>query len=283
MKFKYRMETRIAFDYLFFGAVICLSLLILIPLILILGNLAIKGASALNWHFFTALPGAIGNNDGGISNAIVGSFIIVGMASLISIPMGIGTGIFLYEYRKLKISHLIRITADVLQGIPSIVIGILAYTWVVLPTGGFSAFAGSFALSIMMLPAIIRTTEETLLRIPDTYKEASLAMGVPYFRTMFSVILPIAMRGILTGVMLSFSRVLGETAPLLFTTFGNAFMVLNPAKPMAAIPLVIYNYAMSAYDEWQQLAWGASFLLVLIVLAINLLTKVLSSNETFDY
>jgi phosphate transport system permease protein len=232
-----------------------------------------KGISAINWDFLTHLPKPVGETGGGILNAIIGTFILVIISILFSVPLGVFTGIFLSEYRKGKFVYFTRLSIEILQGIPSIVIGIIAYIWVVVPTGSFSAFSGAVALGLMMLPVIVTATGETLKLIPDSLREASLALGVSYPRTILKVILPAGLSGIMTGVLLSIARVAGETAPLLFTAFGSPFMNLNILKPVNSLPLMIFNYATSPYPEWHALAWGASFVLVALVLGLNLLTK----------
>ncbi|MBC7189484.1 phosphate ABC transporter permease PstA, partial [Candidatus Aerophobetes bacterium] len=193
-----------------------------------------------------------------------------------AVPLGVLAGIYLSEHKKGKLSYLARLCVEILQGIPSIVIGIIAYLWIVVPMRTFSALSGGIALGIMMLPVIVRTTEETLKMIPDTLKEASLALGVPYARTITKVIVPAGLSGIITGVLISIARIAGETAPLLFTAFGNPFMNLNIFKPVNSLPLLIFNYATSPYTEWHKVAWGASFVLVVIVLSLNLITKMVA-------
>jgi phosphate transport system permease protein len=204
----------------------------------------------------------------------VGSILILLVSCIIAIPVGIVIGIFLSEETKSKLAYYCRLAVDVLQGIPSIVIGIIIYEWIVRPMGGFSAFSGSVALALMMLPSIVKSTEETLKLLPESLKEASLALGVPYYKTMMKVIVPTGLSGILTGVILSISRVIGETAPLLFTAFGSPFMTTDIFKPMSSLPLIIFNYATSPYEDWHQLAWGASMLLILMILILNIISKI---------
>ncbi len=219
------------------------------------------------------LPKPVGETGGGIFNALIGSAIIIGIAAVIAIPFGVSIGVYLSEFRKTKLAYWTLLSVDVLQGIPSIVIGIVIYLWIVKTMGSFSALSGSIALTLMMLPSIIKSTEETLKLIPDTLKEASLSLGVPYYRTILKVILPAGISGILSGVILGIARIAGETAPLLFTAFGNPFTNTNILKPMASLPLVIFNYAISPYDEWHELAWGAAFILIVFILLLNTLTK----------
>jgi len=269
---------RILKEKLFLVGVLALSFAVLVPLLLILIYIVRNGIAAVNWGFLTSLPAPVGEEGGGISNALVGTGILIVLACALSVPLGIATGIFLSEYRKGRLSYFVRLSTEVLQGIPSIVIGIIAYSWVVIRMGGFSALSGGVALGIMMLPVVIRSTEETLKLIPDSLREASLALGVPYYKTILRIILPAAMGGIMTGILLSVARIAGETAPLLFTAFGSPFMELNIFKPMNSLPLLIFNYATSPYPDWHGLAWGASFVLVVFVLAMNFIAKVATAR-----
>jgi phosphate transport system permease protein len=218
----------------------------------------------------------VGETGGGIINALVGSILIIFCASLIAIPIGILAGIYLAENRKGRLAYWCRLCVDILQGVPSIVIGIVAYFWIVKPLGGFSALSGSIALAMMMLPIVVRSTEETLKLLPSSLQEAAFALGMPFHRVMFKVIIPVGMSGILSGVILSIARITGETAPLLFTAFGNPYLSFNVAKPMQSLPLIIFNYATSPYDEWKNLAWGASLILLLWVLLLNIFTKLIT-------
>ena len=203
----------------------------------------------------------------------MGSAILILIASVISIPFGVLAGIYLSEYRKVRFAYFSRLSVEILQGVPSIVIGIIAYIWIVEPMGSFSALSGGIGLAIMMLPVIVMATEETLKLIPDHLKEASLALGVPYPRTILKVILPAGLSGIGTGVILGMARIGGETAPLLFTAFGSPYMSLSIFKPINSLPLLVFNYATSPYPDWHTLAWGASFILVVFILALNVLAK----------
>ena len=259
---------------LFKGVIIAGTIISTLPLLLILFYIFRQGIAAIDWHFLTNLPKPVGETGGGVSNALVGSIIILLVSCIVAIPIGIIIGIYLSEETKSKLAYYCRLAVDVLQGIPSIVIGIIIYEWVVRPLGGFSAFSGSLALALMMLPSIIKSTEETLKLLPASLKEASLALGVPYYKTILKVVVPTGISGITTGVILSISRVIGETAPLLFTSFGNPFMSTDIFKPMSSLPLIIFNYATSPYEEWHQLAWGASMLLILMVLFLNIITKI---------
>jgi phosphate transport system permease protein len=248
------------------------TLLVLAPLAAILAYLIYKGASSLNWAFFTKIPAPVGEEGGGMSNAIVGSGIVLTLASLMGIPVGIAAGVYLAEFGRGKLlATTIRFTADVLNGVPSIVMGIAIYSLIVLQQKHFSAFAGGVALAIMMVPTITRTTEEMLATVPHSIREAALGLGVPKWRTVMSVSLKTASPGIITGCMLAFARVAGETAPLLFTAFGNQFWSFKLTEPIAALPLQIYVYAISPYDEWHRLAWAGSLvLMVMIMVAVTL-------------
>jgi phosphate transport system permease protein len=253
------------------------TVLVVAPLVAIFVYLIYKGASSLSWAFFTELPKPVGEVGGGMANAIVGSAILLAVGSLIGIPVGIAGGVFLAEFgRGTKLANAVRFTADVLNGVPSIVMGIAIYSLVVVPTH-FSGFAGGVALGIMMIPTVCRTTEEMLLMVPNAVREAGLALGVPNWRSVLSITVKTASPGIITGCMLAFARVAGETAPLIFTAFGNSNWSTNLNEPMAALPLQIYVYALSPYDDWHRLAWAGSLvLIVLIVLAVSLVRYVTS-------
>ncbi|MGB7573434.1 MAG: phosphate ABC transporter permease PstA [Thermodesulfobacteriota bacterium] len=270
------VRRRILADKLFKVIIVLLSFACILPMFFILFFITRKGISVINWEFLSQLPKPVGEVGGGILNAIIGTFMLITVSTLMSVPIGVFTGIFLSEYRKGKLVYLVRSSIEILQGIPSIVIGIIAYVWIVVPVGSFSALSGGVALAIMMLPVIITAAEETLKLIPDSLREASLALGVSYPRTILKVVLPAGMSGILTGILLSIGRVVGETAPLLFTAFGSPFMNLNILKPVNTLPLMIFNYATSPYPEWHRLAWGASFVLIVFVLSMNLFTKLVT-------
>jgi phosphate transport system permease protein len=253
------------------------ALLVIVPLLAIFTYLVMKGIGSLNWAFFTQTPKPVGEPGGGMGNAIVGSAIILGIGSVIGVPFGIGAGIYLAEYGRGKLANLIRFTADVLNGVPSIVIGIAAYALVVMTQKHFSALAGGVALGIMMVPTITRTTEEILLMVPGAVREAALGLGIPRWRSTLSITLRTASAGVITGVMLAFARIAGETAPLLFTAFGNQFWNTNPNQPTAALPLQIYVYAISPFEEWHRQAWaGALVLVALIVAAVTVVRFVTS-------
>jgi phosphate transport system permease protein len=254
------------------------TLLVILPLVAIFVYLLLQGARSLNLDFFTHIPAPVGEAGGGMANAIVGSATLLAIASLIGVPIGIAGGIYLAEFgRGSKLAIAIRFTADVLNGVPSIVMGIAAYALIVMPQKHFSALAGGVALSIMMIPTICRTTEEMLLMVPHNVREAALGLGVPNWRSVLSITVRTASPGIITGCMLAFARVAGETAPLLFTALGNQFWSTSLNEPIAALPLQIYVYAISPYDDWHRLAWaGALVLIVLIVLAVSLVRFVTS-------
>ncbi len=254
------------------------TILVIVPLAAIFVYLIIKGASSLNVAFFTKIPAPVGETGGGMANAIVGSITLLALASLIGVPVGIGGGVFLAEFgRGTKLANAVRFTADVLNGVPSIVMGLAAYALIVVPQHHFSAFAGGVALGIMMIPTICRTTEEMLLMVPHSVREAALGLGVPNWRSVLSITVKTASPGIITGCMLAFARVAGETAPLIFTALGNDFWSTSLNEPIAALPLQIWIYAQSPYDDWHRLAWAGSLvLIILIVLAVSLVRFVTS-------
>jgi phosphate transport system permease protein len=269
---KYRIGKSTAVQAL----IMVLAFACVVPLIFILIYILQAGITKINWHFLTNLPKPVGEKGGGIANALMGSMIIIAVASVIAIPIGILCGIYLSENRKSKLAYWSRLCVDILQGVPSIVIGIVAYLWLVKPLHTFSAISGSAALAIMMLPIIIRSTEETLKLLPDSLREAAFALGMPFHRVILKVIVPCGISGILSGVMLAVARIAGETAPLLFTAFGNPYMNFNVLKPMQSLPLLIFNYATSPYNDWHDLAWGASCILLIWVLVLNIFTKVIT-------
>jgi len=260
------------------GLAMLATVVVVAPLVAIFVYLIYKGASSLSLSFFTRLPRPVGEAGGGMANAIVGSAILLGIASLIGVPVGIGGGIFLAEFgRGTKLADAIRFTADVLNGVPSIVMGIAIYALIVVPQNHFSAFSGGVALGIMMIPTVCRTTEEMLLMVPHAVREAALALGVPNWRSVLSITVKTASPGIITGCMLAFARVAGETAPLIFTALGNSFWSTSLNQPIAALPLQIWVYAQSPYEDWHRLAWaGALVLIILIVTAVSLVRYVTS-------
>ncbi len=269
---------RIVKDKIFKYFIIVAAISSALPLLFILYYIVSNGISAISWGFFFELPKPPGEIGGGISNALIGTIILIVTSSAIAIPPAVLLGIYLSESRNSMVSNLVRNAVEVMQGIPSIVVGILVYAWVVEPSGSFSTLSGAIALAIMMLPIISKSTEETLRMIPHYILEASLALGVPYYKTILRVILPSGLSGILTGIIISISRIAGETAPLLFTAFGNPFINWDITEPSNSLPLLIFNYAGSPYKEWHALAWGASIVLIAIVLLLNIISKIISKK-----
>ncbi len=247
---------------------------VILPLGLILFHLVAKGLPALNLSFFFHLPKPVGDPGGGMANAIVGTLILVGLGALFAVPVGVGAGVYLAEYGHGRFASVVRYTADLLGGVPSIVVGVAAYGLVVLPMGGFSALAGGVALGILMLPTIIRSTEEVVRLVPQSYREAALALGAPRWKVTQQVVIPAARAGILTASMLAVSRAAGETAPLLFTALGNRFWSTALDKPIASLPVFIFDYARAPYDDWNRQAWTAALVLVLMVTAVSALLRV---------
>jgi phosphate transport system permease protein len=271
-----RTTRRYFINALFRYGVFALCGIAILPLFFIFGFIFSKGLTALNWEFLTSLPNSIGEAGGGIANAITGSLILVGLATILAIPFGVAAGTYMSEYSGSKISFILGQAVEVLHGIPSIVIGLVVYELVVIPMGGFSAFSGGVALGIMMIPVIARSTEETLKMLPKSLKEASLALGSTYATTLIRVVIPAGMSGIVSGILLSLARVSGETAPLLFTAFGNPFVNWDLSKPVSSLPALIFNYAISPYEDWHRLAWGAACILLLGVLGLNMFSRWLS-------
>ena len=254
-------------------------LLVMLPLAAIFAYLVIRGISSLNLAFFTHVPaGSPGEPGGGMANAIVGSVIVLLVGSVIGVPLGVGSGIYLSEYSRGQFGRVVRFTADVLNGVPSIVIGIAVYALLVLRQKHFSALAGGVALGIMMIPTITRSTEEMLRLVPNSIREAALGLGIPQWRSTLSITLRTAMSGVITGVMLAFARVSGETAPLLFTALGNQFWSTKLNQPIAALPLQIYVYALSPYDEWHRLAWGGALVLIVLIVATSASVRLVASR-----
>jgi len=251
---------------LFSLGVVLSAILVVAPLFIILVSVAIKGGRALNLDFFLSLPKAVGESGGGIAHAIVGTLFMVGTGLLFSIPIGVASGVFLATTSNKRLSAIVRTSADCLAGVPSIVTGLFVYALLVVPFKRFSGFAGAVALSIIMLPTITRTTEEVVRMVPHDLFESAIALGAKRWQAVFRVVLPTASRGILAGFIGAASRAMGETAPLMFTAFGSHFLNLNPFEPVSAIPLVIFNYAISPYEDWQQKAWAASLVLTFLVL-----------------
>jgi phosphate transport system permease protein len=249
------------------------AILATLPLVLILAHLLAKGASSLSLAFFTHMPRPVGEPGGGMANAIVGTLVLLGIASAIGLPIGIGAGLYLAEKKSTPLATGVRFLSDVLNGLPSIVIGISAWEFLVRPVGHFSALAGGVALGSMMIPLVTRTTEEMLLVVPTSLREAALALGYPRWRTSLSVVLRTALAGIVTGALVAVARIAGETAPLLFTAFGNQFWSTSVREPIAALPLQIFTYAINAYDEWHRQAWAGALVLISIVLIISIAAR----------
>lgn len=238
-----------------------------------------KGYKALNWDFFTKLPLPVGMTGGGVANAIVGSIEIILMASLVAVPVGVLAGIYLALFGRGKLAANVRFFSDVLTGMPSIAIGVFAYSLVVIPTGHFSAHSAAVALAVIMLPIVVRTTEEAVRLVPPVIREGALALGIPAWKATLLVTVPVARPGIVTGALLAVARVAGESAPLLFTAFGSQFWPKGLASPTAALPLVIFQYAISPYHDWQQIAWGCALVLVALVFALNLTARLAFSSR----
>ena len=256
-------------DVLCAGAV----LLALVPLALVLFYVVSQGIASLNWAFFTRMPAPVGEPGGGMGNAVVGSLIVTGLGALFAIPVGLLAGVYASEYRGTKIASLTRFAADTLNGVPSIVVGVFAYAIAVLPFRRFSGLAGGFALGVMMLPLVMRTTEELLLLVPQTLREGALALGATRARAVLTVIVPAALPGIMTGILLAFARVAGETAPLLFTALNNRFFTTDPRQPISTLTVQVYTYGISAYQDWHRQAWAGALVLVALVLTCSLLAR----------
>ncbi len=261
------------------GTTYLAAVLATLPLLLILWHLIKKGASSLSLEFFTNMPKPVGEAGGGMANAIVGTLTLIGIACVIGLPIGIGAGIYLAEKRSTPIAHSVRFLADVLNGLPSIVMGIFAWEFLVRPAGHFSALAGGTALGAMMIPLVTRTSEEMLRVVPVSLREAALALGYPRWRTSVSIVLRTALAGIATGALVAVARIAGETAPLLFTAFGNQFWSTAVREPIAALPLQIFTYAISPYDEWHAQAWAGALVLISIVLVISLAARLVTRSR----
>ena len=260
------------------GLITAGALIVTVPLFLILGTVVYHGLPALNWAFLTQLPRPVGETGGGVGNAIVGSLMILAFASLIGIPLGVGSGIYLAEYGRNKWGNVVRFTADVLNGVPSIVMGMTAWALVVVTQGHFSLLAGSVALGIMMIPVITRTTEEVLLLVPQPIREAAWGLGIPHWRATLSVIVPTASSGIITSIMLAFARISGEAAPLMFTALGNMYWNTKPSEPTAALPLQIFEYAKQPYEQAHQQAWSGALVLISIIMVTIVVFRWIASR-----
>ncbi len=252
------------------GLMLVAVVLAILPLFFILLDLIVKGAGSLSLDFFTKTPAPAGEQGGGVVHAIVGTLIMVGTASLIGLPVGIGAGIYTAEYPASRLSWVTRFVADVLNGTPSIVVGVFAWAWIVAAQKHFSALAGSVALAMLMLPMVMRTTEEMIKLVPNSLREAALALGYPRWRTSLVIVARTALPGILTGSLLAIARIAGETAPLLFTALGSQYLVTQLDEPMAALPLIVFTYATGPFEEWHQFAWAAALVLILVVLLLSL-------------
>ncbi|MCX7598685.1 MAG: phosphate ABC transporter permease PstA [Armatimonadetes bacterium] len=250
-----------------------------LPLVLVLYHVVRNGASALNLDFFTKLPVPIGESGGGMANALVGSLLLIGAASLVGVPVGVIAGFFLARQLSGRFAFWVRFAADVLSGVPSIVVGVVAYELIVVPMKGFSALSGALALALIMIPTVVRTTEEMVKLVPYTLYEAALAVGAPEWRATVFVFLRGARAGIITGIMLAMARIAGETAPLLFTAFNNQFWSVSLTQPISSLPVQIFNYAMSPYDEWHRLAWAACLVLVVLVLGMSVITRMVTRGK----
>lgn len=251
-------------------------LLALVPLALILFYVVVQGVRGLNFEFFIHTPRPVGEAGGGMANAIVGTLMLIGLASVLAVPVGIVSGVYMSEYAGSRLAAVIRFAADTLNGVPSIVIGVFAYGIAVLPFRQFSAMAGGLALGIMMIPIMARTTEELLLLVPGTMREGALALGATRARAVFSVVLPAALPGIITGVMLALARIAGETAPLLFTSFNNRYFTTKLNQPISSLTVQVFTYAISPYNDWHRQAWAGALVLVTIVLVCSLVARVAS-------
>ncbi len=255
------------------------ALCVIAPLGLVFFHLIRSGVGSLNLELFTHLPKPVGESGGGMANAIVGTFMLLGLAALIGVPVGVLGGVYLSEYGWSKLNWWIRFSADILNGVPSIIWGIVVYALVVVPVKGFSAWAGGIVLGMMMIPLIMRTTEEVLLLVPGGYREAALALGIAQWRTIVQIVVRTALKGIVTGILLALARISGETAPLLFTAFGNRFWNHHLSDPIAALPLQIFSYAISPYDDWHRQAWAGALVLLLLITAINVTVRVLTRDR----
>jgi len=256
------------------------AVLVITPLGLVFFHLLINGASSVNWDFFTKLPAPVGAVGGGMVNAIVGSIELLALAGVIGIPIGVLGGVYLAEYGSARLNSVLRFLADVLNGVPSITWGVVVYGLVVLRFKGFSAYAGGLSLGLIMIPLILRTTEEVVLLVPNGYREAALALGVSRWKTIVHIVMKTASKGIITGILLALARVGGETAPLLFTAFGNRFWNHSLSQPIAALPLQIFTYAISPYDDWHRQAWAGALVLVTGIFCVNVIVRILTRGRT---
>jgi phosphate transport system permease protein len=273
---------RKANNLLMTALMVAATLSVLVPLAFIFVHIIKMGLSSISLDFFTQIPKPTGETGGGMANGMLGSAVMIAMASLLGLPIGIFGAVYLAEYGGSRISTIIRFAADVLSGIPSIITGMVAYTLLVVPMKGFSALAGSVALAMIMIPIVLRTTEEQLKMVPGSLREASLALGVPLWRTSLKVTLRSAMTGVMTGILLAIARVAGETAPLLFTALGNQFWSRKLTEPMAAMPLQIFSFAISPYEDWHRLAWAGALVLVTVMFSLSLAARYFGRNRQQD-
>ena len=255
------------------------AILVVVPLFLVLFHLVKEGFGSINLAFFTQLPKPVGETGGGMANAIVGTFILLAQAAVFGVPIGVLGGVFLSEYGSSRLNRWIRFAADVLNGVPSITWGMVVYALVVVPMHGYSALAGGIVLGMMMIPLVMRTTEEVLQLVPGGYREAALALGIAKWRAIVQIVVRTALKGIVTGILLALARVAGETAPLIFTALGNQFWTHKLTEPISAMPLQIFAYAISPYDDWHRLAWAGALVLVMFVLAINISVRLLTRDR----
>lgn len=277
-----RLKSRHIVNNVMLGLTGVFTIFIASVLLFILGYLFVNGARNLDWAFFTELPKPTGETGGGMANAIVGSAKILGMATLIGVPIGFLGGVYLAEYGNRSFAFVVRYFTDLLNGVPSIVIGIFAYTLIVMKIKHFSAFAGGMALGLMMIPIAVRSTEEFLRAVPNGLREGALALGTPKWRALATVVIPAAKDGIITGIMLNLARVAGETAPLLFTSLNNRFWSSGVNQPTSTLPVMIYTYALSPYDDWHRQAWAAGFVLLMLILTINVSARMILARSRFS-
>lgn len=273
------LTRRRATNAVMMGVMYVAALVAVLPLVFILWHLAREGASSISLDFFTKMPKPVGEAGGGMGNAIVGTLLLLGVASAIGLPIGIGAGLYLAEQRGSRLATTVRFLSDVLNGLPSIVMGIFAWQFLVRPIGHFSAAAGGIALGAMMIPLVTRTTEEMIRLVPTSLREAALALGYTRWRTSLAIVLRTALPGIVTGALVAVARIAGETAPLLFTAFGNQFWSVALDQPISALPLQIFNYAISPYDEWHRLAWAGALVLIGLVLVISLMSRLVTRSR----
>ena len=265
------------------GLLVVCALVVIAPLFLVIYFLIVNGSSSIDWNFFTQLPKPTGEEGGGMANAIVGTILLLGMASVIGVPLGVLGGIYLAEYGSDRANDWLRFAADVLNGVPSIVWGMVIYLMLVVPFKTFSAYAGGVALGLMMVPLVMRTTEEVLILVPQSYREAALALGVARWKMIMVIVVRTALKGIATGVIVALARIAGETAPLLFSALGISFWNHNLKEPIAALPLQIFAYAISPYDDWHRQAWAGALVLMALILALNITVRVLSRDRNQNH